>query len=272
MNTYDDENFFCSYIELRSGANYNDLIETPAMLDLIGDVRGKSILDIGCGFGMTDEKLAGMGAAHILGIDISSRMIAKAMKKHKRENIEYRVMDADDISVPDRFEKQLSYIVEHPEVSVIGGQIEEFIGSTDNIVGKRVVPEDDHMVKRYLRRRCPFNHVTILLNSHMVKEAGNYQDWHYNEDYFLYCRMLLNGAVFHNLPDTLVYVRVGEEMYKRRGGWKYFKSEAKLQCWMLSHKIIALPRFIINLFIRLCVQVLMPNWLRGFVFQKLFRK
>lgn len=182
------------------------------------------------------------------------------------------IMDADDISVPDRFEKQLSYIVEHPEVSVIGGQIEEFIGSTDNIVGKRVVPEDDHMVKRYLRRRCPFNHVTILLNSHMVKEAGNYQDWHYNEDYFLYCRMLLNGAVFHNLPDTLVYVRVGEEMYKRRGGWKYFKSEAKLQCWMLSHRIIALPRFIINVFIRLCVQVLMPNWLRGFVFQKLFRK
>ena len=182
------------------------------------------------------------------------------------------IMDADDISVPDRFEKQLSYIVEHPEVSVIGGQIEEFIGSTDNIVGKRVVPEDDHMVKRYLRRRCPFNHVTILLNSHMVKKSGNYQDWHYNEDYFLYCRMFLNGAVFHNLPDTLVYVRVGEEMYKRRGGWKYFKSEAKLQGWMLTHKIIAFPRYCVNVAIRLCVQILMPNWLRGFVFQKLFRK
>lgn len=182
------------------------------------------------------------------------------------------IMDADDISVPDRFEKELSVVKEHPEIDVVGGQIEEFIGSTDNIVGKREVPLEDHMVKRYLRRRCPFNHVTILLNSHMVKKAGNYQDWHYNEDYFLYCRMLLCGATFCNLPDTLVYVRVGKEMYKRRGGWKYFKSEAKLQHWMFSHKIISFPQYCINVFIRLCVQVLMPNWLRGFVFQKLFRK
>ena len=114
MNTYDDENFFCSYIELRSGANYNDLLEIPAMLDLIGDVRGKNILDIGCGFGLTDEKLAGMGAAHILGIDISSRMIAKAMKKHKRENIEYRVMDADDISsIPSKFDLVISSLAFH---------------------------------------------------------------------------------------------------------------------------------------------------------------
>lgn len=182
------------------------------------------------------------------------------------------IMDADDISVPDRFEKQLSYISEHSELSILGGQIEEFIGSTDNIVGKRVVPENDLSIKTYLKKRCPFNHMSIIARKTDILNAGNYQDWHYNEDYFLYCRMLFNGAVFHNLTDTLVYVRVGEEMYKRRGGWKYFKSEAKLQRWMLSHKIIALPRYCINVFIRLCVQVLMPNWIRGFVFQKLFRK
>ena len=182
------------------------------------------------------------------------------------------IMDADDNSVPDRFEKQLSVIMEHPEISVIGGQIDEFIGIPDNIVGIRNVPLEDYDIKKYLKTRCPFNHMTILLNKRLVLASGNYQDWHFNEDYFLYCRMLKKGAVFYNLPDILVNVRVGKEMYKRRGGWKYFKSETKLQSWMLSHKIIALPRFIINVFIRLCVQVLMPNWLRGLVFQKLFRK
>lgn len=182
------------------------------------------------------------------------------------------IMDADDISVPDRFEKQLSYVAEHPEVSIVGGQIEEFIGTTDNVVGKRICPEEDKEVKKYLKKRCPLNHVTIMLKVSDVLKAGNYQTWHFNEDYYLYCRMLLEGASFHNLPDTLVYVRVGEEMYKRRGGWKYFKSEAKLQKWMLSHKIIAFPRYCVNVLIRLCVQVFMPNWLRGFVFQKLFRK
>lgn len=200
----------------------------------------------------------GLGMAH-----------AQAVSHASHELI--AIMDADDISAPDRFEKQLSYFEAHPEADIVGGQIEEFIGNTGNIVGKRTVPEDDHMVKRYLRRRCPFNHMTIMFKKSAVIKAGNYQDWHYNEDYFLYCRMLLNGAIFHNLPDTLVYVRVGEEMYRRRGGWKYFKSEAKLQGWMLRHKIISFPRYCMNVLIRLCVQVFMPNWMRGLMFQKLFR-
>ena len=208
---------------------------------------------------LRSEQNKGLGMAH-----------AQAVSYAKYDWI--AIMDADDISVPDRFEKQLLYITEHPEVSIVGGQIEEFIDSSDNIVGKRFVPETDAEIKRYLRKRCPMNHMSIIAKKQEILNSGNYQDWHYNEDYFLYCRMLLQGAVFYNLPDTLVYVRVGKEMYKRRGGLKYYKSEAKLQKWMLSHKIIAFPQYCINVFIRLCVQVLMPNWLRGFVFQKLFRQ
>ena len=77
---------------------------------------------------------------------------------------------------------------------------------------------------------------------------------------------------FANLPDNLVNVRVGEEMYQRRGGVRYFKSEARLQKYMLNHDIISLPRFIYNIVGRFVIQVAMPNSLRGFVFQKIFRK
>jgi hypothetical protein len=102
--------------------------------------------------------------------------------------------------------------------------------------------------------------------------VGNYQHWIYNEDYFLWCRMYIAGCIFMNIPDVLVNVRVGAEMYKRRGGKEYFMSEVKLQTWMYRHNIINIFRLILNISIRFIIQILMPNSLRGILFQKLFRK
>ena len=182
------------------------------------------------------------------------------------------IMDADDISEPDRFEKQLAAFETYPDAVVVGGQIKEFIDTTDNVVGERIVPIDDAGIKRYLRSRCPMNLVTVMYRKHAVLAVGGFMDWYCEEDYYLWIRMALNGAKFANVPDTLVNVRVGREMYRRRGGWRYFKSEARLQGYMLRHGIIGLPRYVYNVVGRFAVQVAMPNNLRGFIFQKLFRK
>ena len=88
----------------------------------------------------------------------------------------------------------------------------------------------------------------------------------------MWLRLMLQGAVFANIPETLMNVRVGKQMYKRRGGLKYFKSEAKLQKWMLQRKIIGFGTYLINVTKRLVVQVLLPNRLRGWVFRKFARK
>jgi hypothetical protein len=104
-----------------------------------------------------------------------------------------------------------------------------------------------------------------------VLQVGNYLDWYCNEDYYLWIRMVEAGLKFANLPETLVNVRVGKEMYARRGGWKYFKSEANLQGYMFKHGIISFPRYCFNVAVRFGVQVAMPNQLRGLIFQKLFR-
>ena len=77
--------------------------------------------------------------------------------------------------------------------------------------------------------------------------------------------------IFANIPETLVDVRVGKDMYKRRGSWKYFKSEAGIQWFMLRNKIISLPLYLFNTSLRFCLQVLMPNWLRGWIFKKFAR-
>lgn len=177
------------------------------------------------------------------------------------------VMDADDLSVPNRFEKQLKAFEEHPEVSVVGGLINEFIHTTDNVVGTRIVPEKDSDIKEYLKLRCPMNLVTVMLKKSDVMKVGGYQDWYCEEDYYLWIRLALGGYKFYNIQENLVNVRVGEEMYQRRGGKKYFKSEARLQKYMLNHKLISLSKYAYNVLIRWIVQVAMPNKMRSWVFQ-----
>lgn len=182
------------------------------------------------------------------------------------------LMDADDISVSNRFEKQIAEFEKNEKLDIVGGNITEFIDSPENAVGQRVVYSTDAEIKRDMQKRCPMNQMTVMFRKSSVEKVGGYIDWFCDEDYYLWLRMALDGMSFQNIPETLVYARVGKEMYQRRGGMKYFKSEAKLQGFMLKNKVISFPRYMINVNKRLIVQVLLPNKLRGWVFKKFARK
>lgn len=205
------------------------------------------------------EKNMGHGIARNTGLDNCTNNIVA-------------IMDSDDIAVPDRFEKQLPYFEQDTNLAVCGGNIAEFIGTPDNVVGLREVPSEDADIKEYIKRRCPFNQMTVMFNKEYVKAVGGYIDWYCDEDYYLWLRLLQKGYSFRNIPEIFVNVRVGKEMYQRRGGVRYFKSEAKLQKYMLDHKIITFPRYFINVAQRLVLQVLMPNKLRGWVFKRFARQ
>lgn len=181
-------------------------------------------------------------------------------------------MDTDDISKTERCEKQLHYFEQHSETDIVGGDIAEFIGDESNIVGKRVVPQTNEEIREYMKKRCAFNHMSVMYKKGSVQAAGGYQDWFWNEDYYLWIRMLLNGAVFANTGTVLVDVRTGKEMYQRRGGKKYFKSEVRLQWFMLKNHLIGFPRCILNVAQRLILQVLMPSKVRGIVFRTFARQ
>ena len=148
----------------------------------------------------------------------------------------------------------------------------EFIGEPTNIIGKRVVPESNDSIYNYMKSRCALNHVTVMFRRDSILKVGNYKDWFWNEDYYLWVRMMMNKCVFANLPDVLVNVRSGEGQYARRGGIKYFKSEKGIQRLMLDNKLINRENYIINVTKRLIVQLLLPNWLRGWVFRTFARK
>lgn len=205
------------------------------------------------------DKNGGLGNALKLGVENATYSLVARM-------------DSDDICLPKRFEKQVAYMAEHQECDIVGGQMTEFIGEPTNVVGKRVVPESNEAIYEYMKSRCALNHVTVMFRKDTILKVGNYQDWFWNEDYYLWVRMMMNKCVFANLSGVLVNVRSGEDQYARRGGMKYFKSEEGIQRLMLDNKLINRYEYSVNVAKRLIVQLLLPNWLRGWVFRTFARK
>jgi glycosyltransferase involved in cell wall biosynthesis len=182
------------------------------------------------------------------------------------------LMDADDISRSYRFQKQIEVFEKNPSLSIVGGQIMEIEHDTKKEIGKRIVPQSDEKIKEYMKLRCPFNQMTVMFKKNDVIQAGNYQDFFHNEDYYLWIRMYLQGFSFYNINDILVDVRLNESFYSRRGGWRYFVSEYKIQHFMYKNRIILYPRYIFNIAIRFILQIVLTEAMRGYIFKKLARK
>ena len=137
-------------------------------------------------------------------------------------------MDTDDICTSDRFEKQVKFIQHNPEVDILSGQIIEFDGSVDNITGTKSVPLTHDRIIKFSKVRSPFNHVAVAYKKSVIQSVGGYQHHMYMEDYNLWLRVLAAGHKSANLKDTLVMVRAGETMVKRRRGKIYLGSEWQL--------------------------------------------
>lgn len=180
-------------------------------------------------------------------------------------------MDSDDICAPDRMAKQVAFLESHPEVDVLGSNIAEFIGSKDNVVSERKVPAEHDAICDYLKKRCPFNHMTVCIRKSALEKAGGYLHWHYNEDSYLWVRMYLTGAKFANIEENLVFARINEATFQRRGGYKYYKSERDLFKFMYKNKVIGYFDYLVAKAIRFVVQVLMPNRVRQWFFKTFAR-
>ncbi|QNN53639.1 glycosyltransferase [Nocardioides mesophilus] len=136
-------------------------------------------------------------------------------------------MDADDISVPERFARQLPVI--EAGADIVGSGLLEFGAAVEDIVGRRTPPTDPDEIRRVIRFRDPFNHPTVVYRREAVLAAGGYSDMALMEDYLLFTRMVEGGAVPANIAEPLVCYRVGAGAYARRGGRRLLRSELALQ-------------------------------------------
>ncbi|CAB3830692.1 UDP-Gal:alpha-D-GlcNAc-diphosphoundecaprenol beta-1,3-galactosyltransferase [Achromobacter aegrifaciens] len=179
--------------------------------------------------------------------------------------------DTDDVLEPDRFERQLAYLREHPAVDIVGGWIREFESDPEWEEGKvRRVPETHQALLAYARRRNPFNHMTVMFRRELAMAHGGYQGERLYEDYALWVRMLRGGAVAANIPGVLVKARAGQDMFQRRGGLGYVRSEAVVQWSFYRCGFIGPWRLALNLAQRLPVRIL-PRTVRRWVYQRFLR-
>lgn len=174
-------------------------------------------------------------------------------------------MDADDICLPDRFEKQIAYIQNNPHICLLGGQITEFNETFTNIIGKRTVPLSNSEIKRYALTRNPFNHMTVGYKKETILAVGGYQHHLYMEDYNLWLRVIAQGYSVGNLPDILVNVRSGNAMYKRRTGLKYIASEFLLANLKINLKLQSLLGSYFSALVRI-IPRLLPSRLLGKIY------
>lgn len=128
-------------------------------------------------------------------------------------------MDADDISLPQRCEKQLQLFAEDPQLDIVGCPVQEFSGDPSNIVGCRNVPLTQEEILRFARRRDPFNHPTVMYRKSKVLQYGPYDNYRKNQDTALWIKLLSAGCKGANCPEPLFLFRFDDKTYQRRKSW-----------------------------------------------------
>ncbi|MBR5470851.1 MAG: glycosyltransferase [Oscillibacter sp.] len=181
-------------------------------------------------------------------------------------------MDADDIAVKDRVERQLAVMAAQTQISVVGGQIAEFTEKPEQVTGYRVVPVNEKVICTTAAFRNPMNHVTVVFRRQDVLDAGGYRDFPGFEDYDLWARMLRAGKHLLNLQDVLCFVRINEDTYRRRGGLSYFRNAVAMQKELRRCGLVTRVQYGRNLVVRCLGTVFLPAGLRGWLFRTCMRK
>lgn len=180
-------------------------------------------------------------------------------------------MDADDISMPDRFEKQMALFAEHPEYDVVGGfisWIDENGNSCNKIIKKPKTPEESLI---FFETKNPLAHPAVLFKKTFFQKAGcKYRPDHKkNQDTLLWYDGLKKGVKIANVQEVILFFRVTEAMFAhRRSG----KAQAKIQ---LKDRIMINKGLHYGLkayVYAYCVYIVMivPTWVRKYIY-KVFR-
>ena len=169
-------------------------------------------------------------------------------------------MDGDDLSAPDRFEKQVAFLKAHPECDLVGTAMQRFSSEgLADIYYKPEAPNGD-----YMKKTVPFNHATILTYRRVYEQLNGYTvapRTERGQDYDLWFRFFHAGFCGRNMPEALYYVREDMDAIRRRTfkvRWSTF------QTTRYGFKLLGFPKYlIVRAFFVNLIKSLTPYWLQS---------
>lgn len=204
------------------------------------------------------EQNVGLGLALNEGLKISrNELIAR--------------MDSDDISLPERCELQLKKFKEDQDLVIVGSYVDEFFDNPQKPISTRAVPQSYQDIKKFAKRRSPFNHPTVMYKKSKVLAIGGYSNLRRNQDVDLFGRMIFNNYKACNINKSLLLFRSDSNLMKRRKSWQntilYIKVIKKF--WKLGFSsfwdllIVTISQLIV---------FIMPSWMQAKIYKIFLRK
>lgn len=179
--------------------------------------------------------------------------------------------DSDDVCVEDRFEVQLRFMEQHPDISIISSYIDEFDDDWEKPNNIKTCPLEHEKLKKYAKVRNPLNHMAVMFRKSDIIEVGNYRHVPYTEDYDLWLRAIINGKKLGNIDRILVHARVGNGRITRRSNKAHITSWKQLNQYMYENSFITYRERIRNM-LNIRVFVYMPKFLKKILYDKVLRK
>lgn len=179
-------------------------------------------------------------------------------------------MDADDISLPNRCEKQVKTFQQDSQLDIVGLHVKEFDEEMDNIIGERRVPLANNDIYKFARTRDPFNHPTVMYKKSKVMAAGMYGSYRKNQDTDLWIKMLSQGANCMNLNDDLFRFRFDKNTYKKRKNWINTKLLIQIRKNAFKNGFCTFLDFIKVFFAQIGIFIV-PTKMQKFIYRNLLR-
>lgn len=179
-------------------------------------------------------------------------------------------LDADDLSMPTRCEKQLTLFDSDPDLVIVGSDMYEFDSNPDEITDLKHMPSSPEQIYKYGKRRNAFNHSSVMYRKSVIEEHGSYSTMRRSQDIELFSKILYAGCKCRNINEPLIKFRCGDTRVKRKKKWSNVKSD--LRIFKNNYKM-GYAGFGDYLYV-VITQIgffILPTKLAGYLYMKLFR-